>query len=97
VLECLLLKSYESLRSRLRTGVTTAVVEAPPSVATTYALRVPLREVHSLRKHIPLLGISFLIITQRSGESLPPLYFHEGSRCVHDFVQAVSNYATLSK
>ena len=78
-------------------GVTTSIVEAPPSAATTYAMRIPLAQVYSLRKFVPTLGISFLIITARSTESFPPLYFHDGYRGLHDFVQALGSYAAVSK
>ena len=74
-----------------------AQLPAPGPPAASFTLDVPLTQVYSLRKFVPTLGISFLIITRRSGEACWPLYFHEGYRALNDFVHSLGNFASITR
>jgi hypothetical protein len=70
---------------------------AQTAVVAQYAMQVPLLAVYSLRKFVPSLGLSFLIVTARDGITFAPLYFHEGYRSLHDVIQALGSFVAVTK
>lgn len=63
--------------------------------ANLYAIVCTLAEIKSLKRHIPTMGWSYLVVTTKGGISNPPLYFHDGG--IQDFFSALEKFVTIQK
>ena len=45
-----------------------------------YALDVRVASLQSIRRHVPRMGFSHIVLQLRDGVTLAPLYFHNGYR-----------------
>eukprot|EP01114_Cavostelium_apophysatum_P024236 TRINITY_DN9425_c0_g1_i1.p1 TRINITY_DN9425_c0_g1~~TRINITY_DN9425_c0_g1_i1.p1 ORF type:complete len:655 (+),score=177.99 TRINITY_DN9425_c0_g1_i1:169-2133(+) len=52
--------------------------EAHSSQSDLYAVQVPLKEVHSIKRYTPSLKVHHIIIVSESGIAFPPYYFNSG-------------------
>jgi len=63
------------------------------SVCQLYAMRVNTAELRSLKRYIPTIGVSHLILISKEGLAFPPFFFHAGG--VREFMGALRMYTTL--
>ena len=64
-------------------------------MAQKYETKIRVAEIHSLRKYIPSIGYSYLIINTSEGVSHPPFYFHEGG--LKEFLTVFFGVAHISR
>ncbi|CAA0813442.1 RabGAP/TBC domain-containing protein [Striga hermonthica] len=58
-------------------------------------MSVPFADIHSISKHVPALGWSFIIVVMSSGLAFPPFYFYRGG--VRDFIATIRQHVSLAK
>lgn len=71
------------------------LIEGPLEVAHKYSVKISVNEIHSLRKYVPSIGHSYLIINTADGVSHPPFYFHEGG--LKEFLTVFFGVAHISR
>ena len=71
------------------------LIEGPLDVAQKYSIRANVSKILSLRKYIPSIGYSILIITTSDGISHPPFFFHEGG--LKEFLTVFFGVAHISR
>lgn len=60
-----------------------------------YALKVPLKDIRSIKRYQPTIGIPHIIIVSNTGIAFPPYYFHAGGS--REFLNALKDHVNLSK
>eukprot|EP01116_Phalansterium_solitarium_P002983 TRINITY_DN1337_c0_g1_i1.p1 TRINITY_DN1337_c0_g1~~TRINITY_DN1337_c0_g1_i1.p1 ORF type:complete len:545 (-),score=113.92 TRINITY_DN1337_c0_g1_i1:911-2518(-) len=58
-----------------------------------YALQIPLRDVGSIKRYVPTLGIPHIVVVTTTGIAFPPFYFYTGG--VREFLAALKEEVTL--
>ncbi|KAG0482552.1 hypothetical protein HPP92_010636 [Vanilla planifolia] len=54
---------------------------------------VPLSDIHSIRRHVPTLGLQYIIVVLFSGIAFPPLYFYNGG--VREFLATLKQHVFI--
>lgn len=60
-----------------------------------YTLQIGLKDILSIKRYMPTIGIPYIIIVSKKGVTFPPYYFHEGG--VRELFYSLKDYASLVK
>lgn len=75
--------------------ILTKLIEGPTDIAFKYTIKVTVDDIHSIKRYIPSIGYSYIIINTKEGISLSPFYFHQGG--IRDFFSVLSRFAILTR
>lgn len=65
--------------------------------AHRYAVNVRATGLASIRKEVPRIGYSSIVLQLADGVTLPPLYFHGGYRDLRDLFDVLSQHVELKR
>ncbi len=77
------------------TTTTTTTTSTNSYASSSYTILLPLQQLYSIKKVIPSMGYSFIIIVDANGISHSPLYFHDGH--VQELFNKLQYYCTCKK
>jgi len=66
-----------------------------PSPTDLYALQVSLKEIRSIKRYIPSIGIPHILIVTQSGIALTPYYFYSGG--VREFFTSLKQHVNVNR
>jgi hypothetical protein len=67
------------------------------SHAQRYAINIRATALASIRKEVPRIGYSSIVLQEAEGVTLPPLYFHGGYRDLRDFFDVLGQHVELKR
>ncbi|PRP87760.1 GTPase-activating protein gyp7-like [Planoprotostelium fungivorum] len=69
--------------------------QAARAASQPYAMKVSIGDLRSLKRFIPTIGVSHMILISKEGFAFPPMFFHSGG--VREFLGALRMFATLRR
>jgi len=79
----------------IETSMETSLKIGENSQAELYAIRIPVRDIYSIKRGHHPIGMRNLIIMTKSGVAFPPIYFLSGG--IHEFFSSLKTVATLTR